>query len=349
MRLAKAGTSGDSDGADGAVPPAAAHLSAKRQRLVVGSDIRETLLVGLSALTAATCPVERWTAITDQLYRLDRGPDSGRFRSFRRRVAAFYGPDADEAFAASLWRACHIARHRRRMLIVAKRFRKDYPLEISFEGRSRLEAGLDAGAGVILWFDNFRHHTLVGKYPFAEAGYVSWQLSSVDHGFSRSQFGKTFLNPIQLSVENQQVARRIAFSTGTALAATREVRARLAENGIVRITNNAYIGRQIMRVPFGASASLPIATTPINLARTTGAALLPVAVIETVPFRRYSVTIGKPIAVDNRGTKTTAMRRACQDYADYLAPLVRAHPEQWMMWFEDIDHAFAPTTCLDEG
>lgn len=339
MKLAETGTSRDSDGSDDVARPAAAHLSVKRQRYVVGSDIRETLLVGLSALTAVTCPVERWTAITDQFYRLDRGPDSGRFRTFRRRVAAFYGSDVDDAFAAALWRACHIARHRRRMLIVAKRFRRNYPLEISFEGRSRLEAGLSAGVGVILWFDNFRHHTLVGKYPFAEAGYASWQLSSVDHGFSRSQFGKTFLNPIQLFVENEQVAKRIAFSAKTALAATREVRARLAENGIVRITNNAYIGRQIVRVPFGAAASLPIATTPINLARTTGATLLPVAVVEKVPFRRYSVTIGRPIVVDNGGSRNTAERRACQDYADYLAPLVRAYPEQWMMWFEAIDHA----------
>ena len=324
------------------VRPGGSHLSAKPPRLILGSDFRETLLVGLSALTALTCPVERWAAVTDQFYRSDRGHDSRRFRQFRCRVTAFYGSDVDDAFAVNLWRACHIARHRRRMLIVAKRFRKNYPLEIRFVGRSLLEAGLSTGAGVILWFDNFRHHTLVGKYPFAEAGFVSWQLSSVDHGFSRSKYGKTFLNSIQLSVENDQVARRIVFSGKTALAATREVKARLADNGIVRITNNAYIGRRIMRVPFGAATSLPIATTPLNLARTSGATLLPVAVIEKVPYRQYSVTIGTPIVVDKGGNKNTALRRAGENYAEYLAPLVRAHPEQWMSWFEAIDQAPDP-------
>jgi hypothetical protein len=318
--------------------PGGPRLSVKPPRLVLGSDLRETLLVGLSALTALTRPVERWTGVTDQFHRLDRGRNSERFRKFRLRVAAFFGADADDAFTIELWRAWHKARHRRRMLIVAKRVCRNYPLKIRLDGRARLEAGLRAGAGVILWLDNFIQHPVVGKHPFAEGGFVSWQLSSADHGFSRSRYGHRFLNPIQHSVESRYVAKRIVFNGATALAATREVKALLADNGIVRITNNAFIGRRFVRVPFGAAAWLTVATTPLNLARSTGATLLPVSVIEKVPFCQYSVTVGPAIAV-GAGDKSVAFRKAALDYADYLEPFVRAHPEQWITWSEAIDQA----------
>jgi len=313
-------------------------LSAKPRRLVLGSDARETFLVGLSALTALVRPVDRWAAVTDQFYRLNRGKSSSRYGDFRRRVAAFFGADADEAFVADLWRAWHNFHHRRRMLIVAKKVRKNYSPDIHFVGRDRLEAGLEAGAGVILWFDNFIHHSVVGKLPFAEAGFVSWQLSSADHGFSRSTLGRRLLNPIQHSVESGLVAKRIVFDGTTALAATREVKSLLAGNRIVRITNNAFIGRRFVRVPFGAAAWLSVATTPLNLARSTGAALLPVSVVEKVPFDRYDVAIGAPVVVGT-GSKSIALRSAALDYARYLEPLVRAHPEQWITWSGTIDQA----------
>lgn len=333
------GIDSESDGAnDRGMGPGGSRLLVKPQRLVLGSDVRETLLVGLSALTALTRPIERWTGVTDQFCRLERGPGSDRFRVFQRRVAAFFGSDIDDGFSVGLWRACQKARHRRRMQIVAWRVGKGCPPDIHLEGRATLEAVLGAGTGVILWFDNFLHHPLIGKYPFAEAGFDSWQLSSVDHGLSRSKFGNLFLNPIQLSVEARYAAGRIVFSGANAIAATREIGRLLAQNGIVRITNNAYIGRRFVRVPIGATAELSVATTPLNLARSTGAALLPVSVIEEIPFRRYSVTIGAPIVV-NAGEKTVALQRASRDYASYLEPLVRAHPEQWMTWSQAIDRA----------
>lgn len=306
-------------------------LSVKSQRLVLGSDLREASLVAVSALTALTRPVDRWAGITEQFYRLNRGQDSDAFRKFHRRVVAFYGSDIDEAFPAELWRSWHNARHRPRMLVVATKIRKELPLDVVFEGREFLEAGLRASAGVILWFDNFAHHAVVGKYPFADAGFVSWQLSSTDHGFSRSKFGQKFLSPILHSVEARYVEKRIIFDGASALAATREVKRLLADNRIVRITNNAYIGRRFVWAPFGVAGWLSVATTPLNLARSTGATLLPVSVIEVVPFRQYRVTIGAPVSVD-AGDKDAALQKASRDYARYLEPLVRAYPEQWISW-----------------
>jgi lauroyl/myristoyl acyltransferase len=283
-----------------------------------------------------TRPVEKWAGVTERFYWFERGLRSGRFRRFRNRVAAFFGPEADDAFASQLWRAHRTSRHRRRLQIVAARLGSGYRPEIQFEGRERLDAALAHGRGVILWLDNFMHHAVIGKRPFADAGYISWQLSSVDHGLSRSRFGHAFLNPIQLSVEESYVAARVEFDGASALAATREVGERLAANGIVRITNNAYLGRRFVNTPFGASAWLSVATTPLNFARKSGAVLLPVAVFENVPFRRYSVTIGEPLPVGS-DDRESAFRDTALLYAAYLEPLVRAHPEQWLAWQGPID------------
>jgi hypothetical protein len=207
----------------------------------------------------------------------------------------------------------------------------DYKPEIRLEGRGVLDQALHRGKGAILWFDNFRYHSLIGKRPFAEAGYECWQLSSAYHGLSPSKFGKHFLNTVQRKAEARYVAGRIDVEASTVLKATRRVAELLAANGVVRITNNVSLGRQVIFVPIGASAWIPIATTPLNLARLNGAALLPVAVIEEEPFRQYCVTVGQPLPVSG-GDKRAAFRETALQYAAYLEPLVHKYPDQWMAW-----------------
>lgn len=311
-------------------------LAVKPQRYLRGADIRETFFIGLSAAAVVTRPPEKWAAVTNRLHYLERGYGSGRFRRFRNRAAAFFGPEANDDFARTLWRAYRTARHRRRLQVLAETLAPDYWPDIRFEGRERLDAALAKGNGVILWFDNFMNHAVIGRRSFAEAGYEVWQLSSTDHGFSRSKFGQAFLNPIQRRAEARHFARRVEFDGATALAATRTVGQRLSANGIVNITNNAYLGRRFVNVPFGQAAWLSVATTPLNFAWKHGATLLPVAVLEEEPVRRYRVTISDPLLVEG-GDKGVAFCDAAVRYADYLEPLVRTHPEQWLAWQGPID------------
>lgn len=311
-------------------------LWVKRPRLVRGADFREGFLLGLSALAVKALPVERWMAASDRMRWLNRGAGSGRYRRFRDRVNAFYGPAADEAFAQRLWRDHIISQHRRRLTTVAEHLAKSYRPAIRLEGLDRLRSALADGRGVILWFDNLRYHSLIGRRGLAEAGYPLWCTSAVTHGFSSSLAGSRILNPIQVSAEARYCQRRLTFDGSSALGATREIRRHLAGNGIVCVTNNAYIGRRVIHVPIGAAAWLAVATTPLNLAHRDGAALLPVAAIEDDPFRAYSVTVGPPLAVRG-GDRDGAFGEAARRYAAYLEPIVRAHPEQWIMWQGPID------------
>lgn len=306
-----------------------AGLKPKKLRLWRGADLRESALLALFRVAVATTPVERWAGIADSIARLGKGRRSARFKRFADRAKAVTsGLGEDEVFR--LWRAYAATVNRRRMSILANRYCPDWKPRVELTGREHVDRANSVGRGTILWVDNFIHHPLIGKQAFSEAGYRAWQMSSIDHGFSSSRLGRRFLNPLQLAAEQVHVLGRIEFDARSALAATREVTMCLARNELVRITNNAYIGRQRCLVPFGASARLPVATTPLNIARRTGAAILPVLVIEREPFADYLVAVAPPLSVG--ASRHESFEQTALAYARYLEPLVAAYPEQWRGW-----------------
>lgn len=293
-------------------------------------DAGEAALIGLCRLVSATLPVSRWPTVAAAAARIEVGRRS-RYRRFDERVRAVFGEDMTGADVLDLWRRYRTQLHHRRLIVVAEGLGgRGYAPAVTLRGREHLEAALARGKGAILWFDNFIHHPLIGKRPFAEHGFSAWQLSSFDHGFSRTRFGRRWLNPLQLDAEARYVAGRIAFDRSSVLAATRRVIEVLAGNGIVRVTNNAYIGRQFLDVPFANGTAIRLAVTPFNFALKAGAALLPVSVIERTPFVDYEVTVAAPLVL--AGGKQAATAVAALAYAGYLEPLVRAHPEQWRGW-----------------
>jgi lauroyl/myristoyl acyltransferase len=87
-----------------------------------------------------------------------------------------------------------------------------------------------------------------------------------------------------------------------------------------------------VRFPFGETARLPIATTPLRLAAGRGVPLLPVSVIEVEPFRRYRVAIGPEIAAPAEMPEEQAIAAMATAYTDYLLSILRAHPDQWGGW-----------------
>lgn len=306
-----------------------AGLKPKKLRLWRGADLRESALLALFRIVIATTPASEWAGFAEGATRFGKGRRSSRFKRFAGRVKAVQASADDEA-VLRMWRAYRAAVNRRRISILASRYCPGWKPRIELTGREHLDRAIAAGNGTILWLDNFIHHPVIGKRAFSDLGYQAWQMSSVDHGFSSSRLGRRFLNPIQLAAEIPLVRGRIEFDAGSALTATREVTRCLARNEIVRITNNAYIGRQRCRVPFGKSALLPVATTPFNIARRTGAAILPVQVVEREPFADYLVAVAPPISVGT--SRHESFEDAAIAYARYLEPLVEAYPDQWRGW-----------------
>ena len=202
---------------------------------------------------------------------------------------------------------------------------------IVLTGREKVEAALTRGRGVILWFDGFSHSAIAGKRAIAEAGFRPWHISAPGHGILNTPLADRLLNPRVIEVELRYLAGRIVFDPASAVTATRRIVDILAGNGIVSITNNAYIGKTIL-VPFGTGMKLPLARTPLNLAANREAALLPVSVIEIEPFQRYEVHVGSDLAAPAATGAADPIHAMAVAYAEYLLPLVRAHPAQWDGW-----------------
>jgi lauroyl/myristoyl acyltransferase len=302
-------------------------LQPKRERLLRGPDIREAAHLAFAMALIRVSSPRVWASVARHMSALDSSRRRSRYRRFGERARAFFGPDFGDDDQEKLWRDIHAALHRRRFATVAE-WRGRFEPDIRVEGADLVGDALRRGSGVILWIDNFINHQVVGKKGLHAAGIGGWHVSWTAHGFSASRLGKKYLNRIQIDAEKRYVDGRIEFDAGSALTATREIARILAANGIVRITNNAYIGRKFLLAPLSSGTALSIATTPLNLSLKLGAPLLPVATFEEHPLQRYRVVIAPPLDVKG----DDEFRRAAAQYGNYLRPLIEQYPAQWRGW-----------------
>jgi lauroyl/myristoyl acyltransferase len=301
----------------------------KRDRLLRGSDIREAALMAFSLAVTRIGSPPLWTAAAERMATLGGVRRRRRYRRFAERVRAFYGNGIDEAEVRALSHACQAAIHRRRLATIAEWSQSPFAPEIAVEGADHVLEALRGGRGAILWLDNFINHQVIGKKGLHAVGFGGWQVSWTMHGFSSSRIGTKYLNPVQIAAEKRYVDGRIEFDADSTLAATRRIGRVLAENGIVRITNNAYIGRKFVTAPLGPNASISLATAPLNMSLKLGAPILPVATVEVRPLAQYRVVVAPPLEVSGDDPGFT---RVAANYGAYLKPLIEQYPAQWRGW-----------------
>ena len=199
---------------------------------------------------------------------------------------------------------------------------------IRVEGEDNFRSALAQGRGVILWVTPFIQSTLVTKKGLSDAGFAVHHLSRPNHPFSDTQFGMSVLNPILTSVENVYLAQRVVIAPGegggaTALATLSQV---IADNGIVSITVGDE-ARRTKDIPF-LGGRVRIATGPIHLARTTGAALLPVFTCQD-DNGVFQVTVDRELSMSKQNTDTGVYRELAEEYFQRLRPYVLKFPSQW--------------------
>ena len=193
-------------------------------------------------------------------------------------------------------------------------------------GAAHLQQAIEAGRGAILWVTETSFSTLIAKMALHAAGYRACQLSRPQHGFSTTPFGMRFLNPIWTRIEDRFIAERILIKGETGAEALAVLRERLGANHIVIITVVPQ-AHKLVEVPF-LHSRLPLPTGPIRLAKTTGAALLPVFTLAR-DDGGFDVTIHHPLypvaaEVDDASIAT--------GYAKLLQTFALHHPAQWNGW-----------------
>jgi lauroyl/myristoyl acyltransferase len=308
-------------------------LPESKPRLVHLRDFGGLARLGLYAAAARLSQPQRWSAVADAI-------PHRRGRSARRRIeaglSAYFGDQRSPAELTTISGEYRRAEARRLMLNAVEAVGGWRP-QISIAGLERIAAALAHGRGAILWCEEFLFQSLVGKRALFEAGYAAHQVTVVEHGYSRSRFGRFAINGMQQRQEARYLNGRLVFDRLEGAGIGARVRAILRKRGLVLITNNTYSGRRFVSLPFGANGRIRVAAGPLRLAQLCDAPLFPFVLFEVEPFRRYEAMVGEELplgrlAGNGDGNGDAALVAALVAYRTWLEPHLSRAPEQWMRW-----------------
>ena len=201
--------------------------------------------------------------------------------------------------------------------------------DIEIVGNEHVSAALDKGRGIIFWAGSFSFNDLVAKIAWHRLGLEVSHFSRPIHGFSETRFGIRYLNAVRRVIEDRYLGERLMVEEHETRAALKLMRERLEANGAVSFTVG-HRGRRSATAAF-LGGRITIATGPLAMAISTGAALLPVYTLR-LASRRFEVTIGDPIEPLRDANEKVNYAAAIQSYANALKPFVLRDPGQWRGW-----------------
>lgn len=303
-------------------------------RLVSVGDAFRVVRMTLIALASWVTPVRFWSGLSNFLAEIDIRMRPEEMADRAREISRVAGPsaafDVDDVVRASM------AAHCEGQLQHFRCYRPGGWLpETRVVGRDHIDRGLAQGNGVILWMSNFTFNDLVSKIALSEAGFGVTHLSRPSHGYSITRFGMRFLNPLQSIIEDRFLEERVKILDRGPVLALMKLRDCLQKNGVVSITAGDQAQR-VVQAPF-MNGALNLSTGPAELARMTGAVLLPVFTVRDGDGD-YAVHVGRPLGT-NGADANQYFQSVATDYADQLTPYVLDHPDCWKSWeivsFED--------------
>jgi lauroyl/myristoyl acyltransferase len=275
---------------------------------------RDVLLVGYllaMGVVAWIVPERLWPALCRMIAGVGvRGRPRNRERVDR--VRAMLG--ANESEAADLTVRLRANVHMRQLQYLRALRPGGWRPAVRVVGAERIDDALAEGCGVILWVSPLVFADLVTKIAL-ERFRVS-HLSSFKHGFSPTLFGFRVLNRLATAGEERFVAERLVMTPDRPMEALRALADRVKHGGVVSISAVSGEDQRTVTVPF-RRGTLTLADGAPQLARRTGAALLPVFTVRDEDGS-FTTTVADPLEVVD-GAREEAMRRTVGTYARALA------------------------------
>ena len=306
-----------------------AAVSKPAERWIRKRDLRAALRLLSCFLAVHLLPRTQWERVSAwPLLRQWKRRHRRSLPGFTQSVANILGPSVASQ-ASELLHATLAARHRGFVALAAGLSRRWRP-ELVLRGADGLHAALARGHGAIIWCQPFVAQTLMGKRALHEAGFAAHQLSISGHGISNTRFSRAFLNPLVLRQEDACLAGRIYLDHDSITPAVRRMIGILRDNGIMLITQNDVAGSVFLDTPLGPAGHVLLASTPINLALRTGAALFCMRTIEAEPLRRYEATILPeiPLPQSDDTARDETMAGGARHARDQLLEGINRYPEQ---------------------
>jgi lauroyl/myristoyl acyltransferase len=201
--------------------------------------------------------------------------------------------------------------------------------EIDIIGATHVSAALQRGCGIVFLGGLFSFNNLVPKMAMHRLGLAPISFSVPLHGVSKTAFGIRYLNWIYRDIERLYVGERLMVERAEFAAAMQRMRDYLKDSGTVYFSVGGR-GRRTATARF-LGGRIIVATGPLAMAYTTGAAVLPLYTRRVGPSR-YEVTVGAPIQIPKAADGKPDYEAAVQNFADALTPHVLRDPGQWRGW-----------------
>ncbi len=297
---------------------------AKRESFLNGRDIGLLVILALLAL-GTLLPERRWLAIAQRIarWRADkRGPLDEAELAVIRALVGNRSSDWIEQKYLPEWLS---RRYLAWLQLLACCPPRVWRPKAELEGQEHLDAALTRGRGAILWATTFAHNDLFTKAALAESGHLAHLLSRSTHGFSGSRFGRRFLNPVYLRVEQKFMGKNIVIDDIGNAEAIAEVKRRLAQNELV-IIYMVPLGRRIATRPF-LHGRIDIATGVLNLACETHAAVLPVFTTARADGRVVTA-LAEALPLTPDAGREAAIEHMIDAYIPKLEAWVETYPDQ---------------------
>lgn len=302
-------------------------MSERVPPLIAVKDFIEIGRIPFLAILSWTVPERTWDKVARGIARVTQIVQVGQARSRGKRHMRKYGDRIPASSSGSLEIATKAHYYMARMQAFREYWPRGRSPEVDVIGAENIEAALERGNGVVLWVAPFLYSDLVTKIGLHRAGYEVSHLSRPSHGFTPSRFGIHVLNPIWTRIEDRYLTERVRIGDpslpGSALVALRD---RLSENRAVSITVGRR-ARKIAQVDF-LGAKLRLATGPLHLAWTSGAALLPVFSVRT-GVGKFVVNIERSLIDPTEDRSGGAYEGIVQEYAGRLERYILDYPGQW--------------------
>jgi lauroyl/myristoyl acyltransferase len=304
-------------------------VSPPARPLVTAKDIYEVPRLAVQGVLAWALPESAWWPLSRLFGKVNAATHPERTRNETAQVAAVLSPTP-----------CASSVHRVAVENWANRYEERFQYmrawrpggwepAIDIIGAEHVSTALDRGHGIILWAGNFSFNDLIAKIAWRRLGLAVSHFSRPIHGFSSTRFGVRYLNAVRRGIEDRYLGERLMTEEDDTQIALQRLREGLKANGVISITVGNK-GRHTAPANF-LGGRIILATGPLAMGRTTGAAVLPVSTLRLEPGK-FEVAIGAPIEVRDDAEGKPDYAAAVQAYADWVTPFVLRDLGQWRGW-----------------
>ena len=305
------------------------HTPKTSKRMIIAQDVFEIFKLAGQGVLAWSLPESAWWPISRLFARLDVAAHRERTGRETAKVAALIAGTAADGDPLRIVNANWANVYGERFQYLRAWRPGGWSPEIDIVGADHVSAALARGRGIVFWGGNFSFNNLIAKIAMRHLGLGVVGFSIPLHGVSKTVFGVRYLNQLYRNIEDRYLGERLMAEPPAFPAALQRMRECLEANGTVYFAVGGR-GRRTASAKF-LGARLVLATAPLAMAHTTGAAMLPIYTLRLAP-RRYEVTFGPPLGVPMNEAGNPDYAAAVQAYADTLSPFVLRDPEQWRAW-----------------